>query len=350
MIKKLLLTTLCFYAVVAQAANEGVLESVSCDVIKGWAWDSAQPNAQIRVKIFNGTSKIATVTAKRFRQDLLDAGIGNGEHGFVYRFGAELKNGKTHKISVKFADTTTYLTGSPKTTAVCVGALNDSGWQKCGDYSQNDLSCPVSGYEGQDGDYGRDAKARIGTLKKKGSGLAGFDFTKIANNGTKLPETAAIGAGPKDWACTLDNVTGLLWEVKTNDNGLRHATHTYSWYNPDSNTNGGDVGIKNGGTCGGGISCDTQGYTLAINAQGLCGKKDWRIPTLEELRSLASYDTTSNYIDSVYFPNIQRYDYWSATPYADFISYAWEFNVFHTQERAVYKGNPYAVRLVRGGK
>ena len=37
----------------------------------------------------------------------------------------------------------------------------------------------------------------------------------MANNGTDLPESALLGSGPTDWACTRDNTSGLLWEVKS---------------------------------------------------------------------------------------------------------------------------------------
>jgi hypothetical protein len=347
---KLLLTTLCFYPLITMAVNEGELENANCASVKGWAWDDAQPNAHIKVDIYNGSSKVRTITAKIFRQDLLDEGKGSGEHGFVYNFGAELRNGKSHKISVKFNGTTTQLTGSPKTTAVCVGTLNDSGWQKCSDDSNNGLDCPVTGYEGQDGDYGRDAKARAGTLKKKGGGRAGFDFTKIANNGSKLPATASLGTGPKDWACTLDNATGLLWEIKTDDNGLRDKDYTYSWYNPDTNTNGDYDGVQNNGACGGGINCDTQGYAQAVNAQGLCGRKDWRLPKREELRSLVSYDLLNPSIDGGYFPNTPSTSFWSASPFAGSSDLAWivYFDDGDDGGGGKYDGN--AVRLVRGGQ
>ena len=32
-------------------------------------------------------------------------------------------------------------------------------------------------------------------------------YTKIANDGSKLPDSATLGSNPKDWACTQDNKT-----------------------------------------------------------------------------------------------------------------------------------------------
>jgi hypothetical protein len=115
------------------------------------------------------------------------------------------------------------------------GALNDTGITFCGDATTNTANCATVAADGgkfprQDARYGRDAQAAAGTLAKVGGGGAGFDFTKIANNGTVLAASAALGSGATHWACTRDNVTGLIWTVKTTS-GLRSQSHHYSWYN-----------------------------------------------------------------------------------------------------------------------
>ena len=185
------------------------------------------------------------------------------------------------------------------------GKLNDTGIDWCANADTNNLACPVAGFEGQDGEHGRDALARAGQLQKVGGGAAGFDFTKLDANGNDLPASA------REWSCVRDNHTGLTWEVKTTDGGLRDRNHTYSWYNPDSSTNGGDAGTQNGGQCTG-SDCDTHAFVQAVNSQGLCGANDWRIPSRKELLNLvhrSSYPT----IDLVYFPNANL-GYWSSTP------------------------------------
>ena len=75
--------------------------------------------------------------------------------------------------------------------------------------------------------HGRDALARAGQLQKVGGGEAGFDFTKLDANGNALPASAT------SWDCVRDNVTGLIWEVKTTS-GLRSWSNTYTWYDPNS--------------------------------------------------------------------------------------------------------------------
>ncbi|CAM5224745.1 hypothetical protein [Alishewanella longhuensis] len=105
-------------------------------------------------------------------------------------------------------------------------------------------------------------------MQKVGGGAAGFDFTKLDANGNDLPESAKLnGAG-----AVRDNHTGLIWEEETgNDGGLRDMNHTYTWYNPDMNSNGGDAGFQyNTETC---IenTCDTYSYVTSVNKVTLCG-------------------------------------------------------------------------------
>jgi hypothetical protein len=73
------------------------------EVIVGWAWDLKKPDTAVKVDIYDGDTKLATVTADQFRQDLADAKIGNGKHGLSYPTPARLKDGKAHTIRVKVA-------------------------------------------------------------------------------------------------------------------------------------------------------------------------------------------------------------------------------------------------------
>lgn len=335
------------------AALESNLDSVNCDVVKGWAWDNALPATRLKLDIYDvtatKTTRLTTLTAQRFRQDLLDAGKGDGRYGFVFNLPATIStDGNSHQLSVRFQGTSTELTNSPKSTSGgCYGKFNDTGIQSCNNSLSDGLVCPVAGFEGQDGDYGRDAAALAGTLAKTGAGNAGFDFTKIANNGSTLPASAQLGTGPQDWACTLDNATKLLWEVKTDDSGLRDKDNTYGWYNPDNTSNGGHKGFKGGGTCMGSISCDTQGYTRAVNAQKLCGKNDWRVPTQSELYSIVDYGRLAPTIDSDYFPNTEARPFWSFTPAAGEIYFVWFVNFYGGFDFTFGKYDIAVVRLVR---
>jgi len=138
-------------------------------------------------------------------------------------------------------------------------------------------------------------------------------YVKIANDGSELPYIAKLGSEAKDWACTYDKKTGLMWEIKTDDGGLRDKDNTYSWYNPSLAADPKHfIGYPNLGVCTGGISCDTDAFVLAVNAQGLCGHNDWRMPGRDELSTIINtkYKPT---IDPKYFPVTYPWAFWSSS-------------------------------------
>ncbi len=205
-------------------------------------------------------------------------------------------------------------------------------------------------------------------------------YTKIANNGSVLSDSATLGTNPTDWACTKDNVTGLIWEVKTDDGGLRDKDWYYSWYNPNNDTNGGGkAGYQNNGSCKG-SNCDTYAFPKVVNNQSLCGATNWRMPTIQELGGLlvcsdgkyTTYDgsdgtkniiycTNSGYVTSptintTYFPDIvvlkDNYLFWSSSSVA-YVSgygssdYAWGVGFYGGYSGSYIKINNGYVRLVR---
>jgi Protein of unknown function (DUF1566) len=204
----------------------------------------------------------------------------------------------------------------------------------------------------QDCRYGRDAAAAAGQLTKIGAGAHGFDYTKIANNGTVLAAGAALGSAATDWACTKDNVTGLTWEVKTNDNLLRDKDWTYTWYSTDGTTNGGNAGNVGGATCGGTLaSCNTQAFVAAVNTAALCGHSDgWRLPTQRELLTLVHADGSSPSIDPSYFPNTPASSFWSGSAYVPIPAVAWFVYFSDGSTNANDKTSANDARLVRGGQ
>ena len=95
------------------ASSRGFLDTAAdCVTVTGWAYDPVQPNTPIMVDIYGGNSLVATVAANIFRQDLFNAGIGNGSHGFIYTVPASLRNGQTRTIRAQVSDRNIVLTGS----------------------------------------------------------------------------------------------------------------------------------------------------------------------------------------------------------------------------------------------
>ena len=253
--------------------------------------------------------------------------------------------------------------------AAQAGPVNDTGIDFCREnasgadtpISANTTCTPLPTHGAQDARYGRDAAAARGVLPKVGaSSLSvhgnpnGFDYTKVSNAGADLPASATLGPNPGDWACTRDNHTGLLWEVKVNDAAHpRHMGHTYTWYF-GANTYGGP-GTASGGSCATPGRCDTEKFAQDVNAsnggQGLCGHTDWRVPTLQELYNLADRGRTSPAIDPLYFPNTRAWYFWSGSPVAGDPGYAWVV-YFHVGGSDYWsnRSNAWAVRLVRGGQ
>ena len=236
---------------------------------------------------------------------------------------------------------------------VVIPRLNDTGQDWCASATVRNLTCPQSGFPRQDGDFGRDALARAGQLIKIGGGDAGFDFTKISNSGQPLPATAQLGTGANNWGCTRDNLTGLLWEVKFPDAAsLRHRNHTYTWYSTDGSINGGNPGnVGIAGSCSSTLSlCNTQAFVAAVNAQGLCGFDDWRMPDQGQLFGIVSQGRTNPAIDPFYFPNTLTSFYWTGRTQAGDASNAWGVTFDNGFLPGGAKSVTFHVRLVRGGE
>jgi len=245
-------------------------------------------------------------------------------------------------------------------TATPMGGLNDTGIDWCDTFNlqtegmrqEKAAHCTAlaATHPGQDAQHGRDAAASARKLTKTGRGQAGFDFTKVCANGEvagegQCPPNPSLGKGANEWACTLDNVTGLMWEIKTTS-GLRSQNSTYTWYNPDSSTNGGEAGFQKGGSCSG-SDCNTHAFVKAVNAAGLCGAKDWRLPTRKELLSIVDNGRVKPAIDAGLFPNTPAAYYWTSSSYADQTSSAWQIYFLYGEAYVNGKNQAGQVRLVR---
>ncbi|MGK0501755.1 MAG: chitinase [Alteromonadaceae bacterium] len=209
-------------------------------------------------------------------------------------------------------------------------------------------------WPGQDGQRGADIVEQNGLIEKAGRGKAGFDYTRLNANGDEQDASADT------WSCVRDNVTGLVWEVKTDDGTLQDKDYTYSWYSDD--VNGGYEGDLSGSdTVCSLTNCNTQAYVTALNAQGLCGFYDWRMPTHQELFSLMHLGISDSMtIDEDYFPytgvlSANPVWYWTSVPSADGVNSddaqnAWALDFDSGVDNFLNKSSAAKVRLVRAGR
>jgi hypothetical protein len=152
-----------------------------------------------------------------------------------------------------------------------------------------------------------------------------FSFPVLANEVrfVKLDEECRKLANKSEkWEVVYDSKTELYWEVKTDDESPRHYNKRYFW--------GGEniPGYKGTPKTYG----DWNLLVNYVNESKLCGFNDWRVPTIEELASLATgskktggkhWETKGNsrgrvYINPDYFPHVLKMNapfFWSTKFY-----------------------------------
>lgn len=176
-----------------------------------------------------------------------------------------------------------------------------------------------------------------------------FNLERMGADGGAYSEADA--AAGKPWTCSRDLRTNLTWEIKSSEPGLHDAKNTYSWYFPPESEiySRGDVGKPNGGQCAG-SDCDTWAYVKQVNEAGLCGHKDWRIPTKEELGSLINPQILAPGPTLAHeeFPNTIAADFWTSSAYAYHSPGAWTWSFYNGLDRVDLKVNAKHIRLVRG--
>ncbi len=205
------------------------------------------------------------------------------------------------------------------------GIWPDTGQSRC--YVNNgEVVCPEEGepFFGQDAQFLTNERS----------------YTKLGEGGVELPDSAT----PEDgWIMTRDNVTGLVWEIKTSDSSLHNWEAHYTWCDTDPATNGGY-----NGTCS--FDTDTEDFINALNETGFGGYSDWRLPTVKELSSLVNSNAGQPpAIDTAFFPNTLAFFYWTATSHHA-SPYSAHAVSFKDGSVSIYaKRSFYGVRAVRGG-
>ncbi|WP_165525546.1 DUF1566 domain-containing protein [Psychrobacter pygoscelis] len=210
----------------------------------------------------------------------------------------------TFELSIINSEDTTQLLKTPiniELPTVIGGnkTLTKTGVVSCANEETNNLPCTLEAL----GD-------KWYRLKQDGEVQAGADFSyskkQYTNPKTNEQET-----------CIQDNVTGLIWETKTDNDGLRDKDWTYNWYNTKSSENGGNAGSEGEDTCGDtlGSKCNTQAYIQKLNENQYCGYDDWRLPEQYELVSLLDFGREKPAINPIfkYVGDADFVAYWTNT-------------------------------------
>jgi hypothetical protein len=168
-------------------------------------------------------------------------------------------------------------------------------------------------FVGQDANYGLDK-----TSNDDSDGIAGFSYQKLNVKGEIL------SADAQQWSCVQDLNTGLIWENKTADGATVNDKDYLLVYIKDGRAI--SEGEIEEASCDSASSiCTTAQYQTSLNEQenmaGLCGVKDWQLPSFDQLYSLVNFASTDAGSDGVemavdikFFPNTADNDYWSSTP------------------------------------
>jgi hypothetical protein len=149
--------------------------------------------------------------------------------------------------------------------------------------------------------------------------------------------------------CVRDQETGLVWSVEQDEPGLLHHSQTFSWFSDTALTHMSEPGLADGGDCPL-DRCDTAALVEAVNAAGLCGRHDWRLPSREEAMAIGDRSRIGRgaTLDPVYFPAAVPDEYWTASTFSMYPQGAWVYDARHGHDRVDWKANAKRVRLVAG--
>jgi hypothetical protein len=192
------------------------------------------------------------------------------------------------------------------------GVLPDTGQTKCYDASKQ-IACPQPGedFYGQDAQYAGEPQSY--TLLQGG-------------------------------IMVQDNVTGLIWESKTDDGSVHDKDNGYTWYDSNRETNGGEAGKPGNGT-------DTEDFINTLNSANFGGFSDWRLPTIKELSSILDRDATSEPgINTYFFPHAIRGYYCTSETYVRDSNLIWTIviSMWGAGQDVEPKSSEFLVRAVRG--
>jgi hypothetical protein len=148
-----------------------------------------------------------------------------------------------------------------------------------------------------------------------------------------------------------DNWTGLMWEKKSDDDGIHDQDNVYTW---SSETDA--EGIEPTGTA-------FTEFLATLNSEPFAGHADWRMPTRPELETILDLERSAPTTDAAFdvdcLPGCAvttcSCSYfldpvWSFTTYYDTPVCAWIVSFDDGAVDPDYKNTPYPVRAVRAAR
>lgn len=102
----------------AKPRINGQFDRVDEGLACGWACDPEHPEQRLQIAIHFKDQIIAQGTADRFRQDLLDAEIGDGAHAFELQIDPERLRHVQGRLSARVLEHDSWLPGSPSVSAI----------------------------------------------------------------------------------------------------------------------------------------------------------------------------------------------------------------------------------------
>lgn len=212
---------------------------------------------------------------------------------------------------------------------------------------------------------------RIPTLAEIRS-LANFSNGTDASESAYFPATSlnhylSSTEDPNSGGLSVITMTfldgNLLSTPKTSSPRLRCVAATSTNYTPRLQDNGdGTVtdqtnrlvwqkcsrGQTNNSTCSGAATFANWATALAYCQNLTLAGKTWRLPNVNELRSIVDYTTASTLINAAYYPATVAGPYWTSTTHAQTTANAWRVDFSTGLSVGFAKSNNLYVRCVSG--
>jgi hypothetical protein len=152
-----------------------------------------------------------------------------------------------------------------------------------------------------------------GTCLAMTSGMKVCNSGEMAGTGS-CPVDPPLGSGATQWGCTLAG--GLLWQISGFDKGKPTNYTNYDNTSALQVVYGVNYNLRTPTQAEIDSPSNTIGFIKQVNSSGLCGFKDWRLPTIEELHGLSFFSGSLGppYIDQTAFGSTPAARFWTSTP------------------------------------